>query len=103
MLAFLLAFGLVWLAFGLVAFVGDVGLHHVVDATPWLAARPWLIEAGVLAIAGALPVRRRSNGGAWRPVVIRSNASVVGLAPSAAGSPGSGCATASTASGARGR
>lgn len=28
-------------------------LHHIVDATPWLEARPWLIQAGVLAMAGA--------------------------------------------------
>lgn len=51
-----------WLGFGLVAFIGDIGVHRVVDATPWLAARPWLIEAGVLAAAGAyqlLPLKRR--------------------------------------------
>ena len=55
--AFLGAFALVWTAFGLVAFLGDVVLHHVVDATPWLAERPWLIEAAILALAGRLPVR----------------------------------------------
>ena len=51
-----------WLGFGLVAFIGDVGVHRVVDATPWLGARPWLIEAGVLATAGVyqlLPLKRR--------------------------------------------
>lgn len=51
-----------WLGFGLAAFIGDVGVHRVVDATPWLGARPWLIEAGVLAAAGAyqfLPLKRR--------------------------------------------
>lgn len=51
-----------WLGFGLVAFIADVGVHHVADATPWLGARPWLIEAGVLATAGAyqlLPLKRR--------------------------------------------
>ncbi|OGO53835.1 MAG: hypothetical protein A2Z32_13995 [Chloroflexi bacterium RBG_16_69_14] len=60
---FLGAFALVWTAFGLVAFLGDDVLHHVVDATPWLAARPWLVEAGVLALAGAYqfaPLKRRS-------------------------------------------
>ncbi|MEO8468186.1 MAG: DUF2182 domain-containing protein [Chloroflexota bacterium] len=51
--AFLGAFALVWTIFGLLAFTGDFVLHHVVDATPWLAARPWLIEAGVLGLAGA--------------------------------------------------
>lgn len=61
--AFLGAFALAWTAFGLLAFLGDVVLHHVVDATPWLADRPWLIEASVLALAGAYqfaPHKRRS-------------------------------------------
>jgi len=51
--AFLGTFALVWTAFGLFAFGGDFVLHHIVDATPWLAARPWLIEGGVVALAGA--------------------------------------------------
>ena len=41
---------------------GDAVLHRFVDATPWLAARPWLIEAAVLAVAGAwqlTPLKRR--------------------------------------------
>jgi predicted metal-binding membrane protein len=61
MVGFLLAFGLVWLGFGLLAFAGDWVLHHIVDATPWLADRPYLIEAGVLAIAGGyqfMPMKR---------------------------------------------
>lgn len=52
-LAFLGAFGLVWTAFGLVAFMGDAGLQQLAQATPWLERRPWLIEAAVLALAGA--------------------------------------------------
>jgi len=62
-LVFLVPFAAVWTAFGLLAFLGDVGLHHLVDATPWLAGRPQLIEVGVLALAGGyqlLPIRRRS-------------------------------------------
>ena len=62
-LTFLVSFAVVWTVFGLLAFLGDVALHHVVDVTPWLAARPQLIEAGVLALAGGyqlLPIRRRS-------------------------------------------
>ena len=43
---FLGVYFLAWTAFGLVAFMGDVALHAFVDATPWLAARSWLIEAG---------------------------------------------------------
>lgn len=50
---FVLAFAAVWGLFGLTAFAGDWVLHHVVDATPWLAARPQLIQGGVLALAGA--------------------------------------------------
>lgn len=60
---FLAALLLVWTMFGLAAFAGDIVLHHVVDTTPWLAARPWLIEAGILAVAGAYqfaPLKRRS-------------------------------------------
>ncbi|HJW21283.1 MAG TPA: DUF2182 domain-containing protein [Candidatus Limnocylindrales bacterium] len=60
---FLGAYSLAWTAFGLLAFIGDVGLHRLVDATPWLAARPWLIEATALALAGGyqlLPLRRRA-------------------------------------------
>ena len=60
---FLGAFALVWSAFGLAAFLGDDVLHHVVDATPWLGAHPWLIEAGILALAGAYqlsPLKRRN-------------------------------------------
>jgi predicted metal-binding membrane protein len=60
--AFLAAFAVVWTAFGLFAFMGDFTLHHIVDVTPWLAARPWLIEGGVLGLAGGYqlsPIKRR--------------------------------------------
>ena len=46
-------------------------LHHVVDATPWLAERPWLIEAGVLALAGGdqfAPIKRRSLAACRHPM-----------------------------------
>jgi len=56
LVAFLAAYALVWTAFGLVAFGGDVVLHQIVDYTPWLAMRPWLIGASVLAIAGVFEV-----------------------------------------------
>jgi len=62
-LGLLVGFAAVWSAFGLFAFIGDFVLHHIVDATPWLAQRPWLIEGGVLALAGAYqlsPFKRRS-------------------------------------------
>jgi predicted metal-binding membrane protein len=69
---FLGAFAVVWAAFGLLAFFGDDVLHHVVDATPWLAARPWLISAGILALAGAIqfaPGKRRSLAACRHPVL----------------------------------
>ena len=59
---FLAGYAVVWTLFGLVAFLGDVAVHHVVDATPWLDARPWLIEASLLVLAGAYqfaPLKRR--------------------------------------------
>ncbi len=62
-LALLGGFAAVWTLFGLGAFIGDFVLHHIVDVTPWLAARPWLIEGGVLALAGAYQLsalKRRS-------------------------------------------
>jgi predicted metal-binding membrane protein len=53
MRAFLAGYAVIWTGFGIAAFFGDVVLHHVVDATPWLDARPWLIGGSVLALAGA--------------------------------------------------
>jgi predicted metal-binding membrane protein len=60
---FLGSYLLVWSGFGVFAFLGDVALHRLVDVTPWLAARPWLIEVALVAMAGAyqfLPVKRKS-------------------------------------------
>lgn len=68
--AFLGSYALIWTAFGLLAFLGDVVLHHLVDATPWLAARPWLIEASVVVLAGAYqlsPPKRRSLAACRHP------------------------------------
>ena len=67
---FLGASAVAWLGFGLTIFIGDIGVHRVVDAMPWLGARPWLIEAGVLAIAGAYqfaPLKRRYLAACRRP------------------------------------
>jgi predicted metal-binding membrane protein len=60
----------VWAGFGVAVFIGDVAVHHVVDTSPWLGARPWLIEAGVLATAGSyqfMPLKRRYLGACRRP------------------------------------
>lgn len=50
--AFLAGYAAVWTSFGALAFLGDDVVHHTVDATPWLEARPWLIGGTVLAAAG---------------------------------------------------
>jgi len=42
----------VWAGFGALAFLGDMALHHLVEAMPWLAERPWLVAGGVLTTAG---------------------------------------------------
>jgi predicted metal-binding membrane protein len=44
----------VWFLFGWIALGFDSGIHHTVDAIPWLADRPWLVGAATLALAGAL-------------------------------------------------
>jgi predicted metal-binding membrane protein len=41
----------VWSAFALGAFSGDMQLHRIVDAWPWLALHPTLIPAGTLGLA----------------------------------------------------
>jgi predicted metal-binding membrane protein len=67
---FLLAYAAVWVSFGFFAFLGDVVLHHAVDATPWLQTRPRLITAEVFAIAGAFqlsPLKTRWLGACRRP------------------------------------
>ena len=51
--AFVAGYVLVWCAFGLLAFGGDVVLHRLVDRFAWLGERPWLIGGTVLALAGA--------------------------------------------------
>ena len=53
MAAFLGAYALVWSAFGLLAFLGDAGLHAAVAASPWLSEHDWAIAPGVLLLAGA--------------------------------------------------
>jgi predicted metal-binding membrane protein len=51
--AFLSGYLLVWGAFGAVAFLQDVGIHRLVDHTPWLQTHQWFIAGAALALAGA--------------------------------------------------
>jgi predicted metal-binding membrane protein len=50
--AFLSGYVLVWMAFGIVAFAGDVVVHTSVDRVAWLRVHQWVIAGAVLAIAG---------------------------------------------------
>lgn len=75
MAAFLATYAVVWTAYGFGAFFFDVGLHHLADATPWLGARPWLIEASAITLAGVyqfLPIKR------WGLAACRHPADVAG-------------------------
>ncbi|MGA8576700.1 MAG: DUF2182 domain-containing protein [Candidatus Cybelea sp.] len=49
--SFLGGYFVVWTAFALAAFSGDMQLHRLVDGWPWLAAHATLIPAGTLALA----------------------------------------------------
>jgi predicted metal-binding membrane protein len=51
--AFVGAYAVVWSAFGLLAFLGDAGLHALVASSPWMAANDWTIAPSVLLLAGA--------------------------------------------------
>ena len=71
MTTFLGVYAIGWTLFGLAAFLGDAVLHRTVDATPWLADRAWLIEVGVLVIAGAwqlAPLKRRGLAACRHPI-----------------------------------
>jgi predicted metal-binding membrane protein len=79
--AFLSAYVLAWSIFGLLAFMGDDVLHHIVDAVPWLADRPWLIEASVLALAGVYqfsPLKRRGLAACRHPAALAQSSEVAG-------------------------
>ncbi len=51
--AFLGGYLVVWTAFGALAFLQDVGIHRLVDRTPWLQGHPYVIAAGALMLGGA--------------------------------------------------
>ncbi|HET9052093.1 MAG TPA: DUF2182 domain-containing protein, partial [Candidatus Dormibacteraeota bacterium] len=49
--AFLGGYVLVWTGFGVVGFLGDLGIHRSVDAWPWLDTHSYLIAGSVLVAA----------------------------------------------------
>jgi predicted metal-binding membrane protein len=51
---FVCAYVLVWGVFGALAFVGDIGVHALVDATPWLESHEFVVAGAVLAFAGVV-------------------------------------------------
>jgi predicted metal-binding membrane protein len=51
--ALLGGYALIWSVFGIAAFLGDLGLHRLVHAWPWLGAHPQAIAGSVLILAGA--------------------------------------------------
>ncbi len=60
---FLAGYALVWVAFGVVAFVGDAKLHALSHSSHFLHENGWIILATAIAVAGAYqlsPAKRRS-------------------------------------------
>jgi predicted metal-binding membrane protein len=53
MAAFLGGYAAVWSAFGALAFVGDAGLHALVNSSGWVSEHEWAIAPSVLLLAGA--------------------------------------------------
>ena len=43
----------VWVLFGVVAHIGDRGLHEIVAMSAWLEANAWVLGSGTLLLAGA--------------------------------------------------
>jgi predicted metal-binding membrane protein len=53
MAAFLGGYLMVWSGFGALAFAQDIGMHRLVDRTPWLAWHAYVIGGTALLLAGA--------------------------------------------------
>jgi predicted metal-binding membrane protein len=59
---FLLAYVLLWTAFGITALILDSGLHWLAWQAPWLAERGWILAGSTLMLAGAFqfsPIKDR--------------------------------------------
>lgn len=62
LLVFLGAYFAVWTGFAILAFIGDTGLHWLINHWAWLDQRSWLIAGGSLLIAGGFqfsPLKER--------------------------------------------
>lgn len=60
--AFFAGYAVVWSCYGLVALLGDVGLHAIVDRTSWLAGHEHVIAGAALTVAGLFqftPLKKR--------------------------------------------
>ena len=57
--SFLGGYALAWTAFGLAALLADGVVHTIVDGSPWLAARPWVVGGAALVLAGCFDLRTR--------------------------------------------
>jgi predicted metal-binding membrane protein len=80
--AFLAGFVSLWAAVGLLAFLAGQAVAGIGGASTWLEARPWLVQASVIAIAGAYQftgIKRRSLAACRHPERL------VGRGPAAAG------------------
>jgi predicted metal-binding membrane protein len=55
---FLGGYAAVWTGFGAAAFLGDLGIHRLVERSAWLASRPALMGGAVLVVAGAFQFSR---------------------------------------------
>jgi predicted metal-binding membrane protein/peroxiredoxin len=49
---FMGSYFVLWLAFGIACFLGDGLLHRIVDASPWLTQHSFVVQAGLLGMAG---------------------------------------------------
>lgn len=79
--AFLLAFVAVWTAFGGLAFLVDVIMQRAATASEWLAVRPWLPGAAVVALAAVYqftPLKRRSLAACRHPARLVADRSAAG-------------------------
>ncbi|MBD2448938.1 DUF2182 domain-containing protein [Nostoc sp. FACHB-152] len=50
---FICAYATLWTSFALLNFLGDWGLHHLINSCPWLEQNTWLISGTTLLMAGA--------------------------------------------------